>query len=105
MGTMGNREERVTMSKLEPSVHHRRFVQRLKIMREAWGMSQEKVAGLMGMKTSSYSDIEALVKRVDLDKIVQLAEFYQVTTGFLLEGERCGLSAQRGQQIDELFNL
>ena len=50
------------MSKLEPSVHHRRFVQRLKIMREAWGMSQEKVAGLMGMKTSSYSDIEALVK-------------------------------------------
>ena len=105
MKAVNTREERITMTRLEPTVHHRRFVQRLKIMREAWGMSQEKVAGLMGMKTSSYSDIEALVKRVDLDKIVQLAEFYQVTTGFLLEGERCGLTTQRGKQIDELFNL
>ena len=93
------------MSKLEPSVDHTRFVRRLKLLRDAWGLSQDAAASKMGMKTSSYSDIEALVKRVDLDKVIQLAKFYNVTAGFLLEGDRSGLSETRSKQISELFDL
>lgn len=41
---------------------------------------------------TSYSDIEGCRKKCDLNALIELADVYDVTTHFLITGDRAGLS-------------
>tara|TARA_Y100000356_G_scaffold49628_1_gene39582 strand:+ start:747 stop:968 length:222 start_codon:yes stop_codon:yes gene_type:complete len=56
------------------------------------GISQAQAAFQLGWKSASYSDIESYNKQLTLDKLAELAEFYGVTIGFLVDGHRENLS-------------
>tara|TARA_Y100000401_G_C8314401_1_gene221619 strand:+ start:607 stop:930 length:324 start_codon:yes stop_codon:yes gene_type:complete len=83
-GTMNKREERTLV--------HQRCVERIKRLRAMRGISQAQAAFQLGWKSASYSDIESYNKQLTLDKLAELAEFYGVTIGFLVDGHRENLS-------------
>ena len=84
---------------------HIRFLSRLKILRDEKGWSQKNAALYLGMRPTSYSDLEQGAKRVDLDKIIKLAELFSVSVGFLIAGERGDLSDAQRERINNRFNL
>ncbi len=84
---------------------HGKFLSRLKILRDEKGWSQKNAALLLGMKPTSYSDLEQGAKRVDLDKILKLAELFDVSVGFLIAGERGDLTDAQMERINNRFNL
>lgn len=84
---------------------HSKFLSRLKLLRDERGWSQKNAALYLGMKPTSYSDLEQGVKRVDLDKIIQLAKLFDVSVGFLIAGERGDLSDAQTKRINNCFNL
>lgn len=84
---------------------HSKFLSRLKLLRDERGWSQKNAALYLGMKPTSYSDLEQGAKRVDLDKILQLATLFDVSVGFLIAGERGDLTAAQRERINNRFNL
>lgn len=84
---------------------HSKFLSRLKLLRDERGWSQKNAALYLGMKPTSYSDLEQGAKRVDLDKIIQLAKLFDVSVGFLVAGERGDLSDAQRERINNRFNL
>ena len=54
-------------------------------------LTQKQVAELMGMKNSSYSQMER-VGDISAERIVKLAEIFEINVGFLLYGEKIELS-------------
>ena len=93
------------MAKFKPSFKHQRFLQRVKMLREADGNPQVLVADELEMNRSSYADLEAGLKRVDIDKVFQLADYYEVTVGFLLAGERGELTERQLRRVERIFDL
>ena len=93
------------MEKFTPTEDHRRCIERVKRLREALGYSQIKMAGLVEMKPTSYSDLEAPAKRIDLDKIITLANYFDVPVGFLAAGERANCTAAQLKKIQRIFDL
>ncbi len=93
------------MEKFTPTEDHRRCIERVKRLREALGYSQIKMAGLVKMKPTSYSDLEAPAKRIDLDKIITLANYFDVPVGFLAAGERKECSPGQLKRIQRIFDL
>lgn len=79
----------------------KRFAERLKRLRSMNGWSQQLAAANCGMKQASYSDIESCNKRVDIDKLVLIADVYNVTVGFLVEGSFEGISEEQKNKIRE----
>lgn len=55
----------------------------LRSLRESKGLSQAKVADILGVSPAAYSTYEMGTRDVSSDKIVKLAEFYGVTTDYL----------------------
>lgn len=60
------------------------IVQRLREARQLAGLSQGQVAKMMGMHRPTVSEIEAGNRRVSADEISRFAEFYDVSTSYLL---------------------
>tara|TARA_R100001594_G_scaffold129521_1_gene168165 strand:+ start:369 stop:662 length:294 start_codon:yes stop_codon:yes gene_type:complete len=71
---------------------HQRCVERLKRLRAMRGISQAQAALQLGWASASYSDIESYNKKLTLDTLNELAEFYGVNVGFLVDGHRENLS-------------
>lgn len=89
----------------EISVTHKRCINRIRILRLDNGWSQKETANHLDMKPTSYSDLEQGAKRIDLDKLITIANVFKVPVGFLANGERDGLSFKRKEQIGRLFDL
>tara|TARA_B100000886_G_scaffold338213_1_gene300557 strand:- start:882 stop:1160 length:279 start_codon:yes stop_codon:yes gene_type:complete len=87
------------------STLHKKFLHRVKILRLEKNWSQKKTADYLGMKPTSYSDLEQGAKRVDLDKLVAIANLFAVPVGFLINGERGDLTPKRRSEINDLFDL
>tara|TARA_B100000886_G_scaffold338213_1_gene300556 strand:- start:478 stop:756 length:279 start_codon:yes stop_codon:yes gene_type:complete len=87
------------------SIEHKKMIRRIKILRGERGWPQTETADRLGMVRSSYADIEAGTKRIDLDKILAIANVLKVPVGFLINGERGDLSFERKEQIGKLFDL
>lgn len=96
--------ENQEMAKFKPSFKHQRFLRRVKALREATGNPQTLVADEIEMNRSSYADLETGTKRVDIDKVFQLAEYYEVTVGFLLNGERGDLTETQKRRVESIFD-
>jgi hypothetical protein len=52
---------------------------------------------------ASYSDIESFNKKLELDKLGEIATFFDVTIGFLTDGHKEGVSKERLEQIQNSF--
>ena len=79
---------------------HQHTVERIKRLRSLEKLSQAQISKLLNWKTASYSDIESYNKKLDLDKLGEIATFFDVTIGFLTEGLREGISKERLEQIE-----
>ena len=60
------------------------FGQRLRAAREQKGISQKSVAELLGVTRTQISDIENGKTGTSMARLVTLAEFYHVSTDYLL---------------------
>jgi len=87
------------------SEDHIKFLNRIKILRDEKGWSQKNTAIYLNMKPTSFSDLEQGAKRVDLDKLIKMAKLFDVTVGFLVAGEREGLTDQQKERVNRRFNL
>ena len=64
------------------------------------GISQSQAALQLGWASASYSDIESYNKKLTLDTLAELAEFYGVTIGFLVDGHREHLSESMQKKLN-----
>ncbi len=57
---------------------------KLKQLRALEGISQQKVADFLGCKRQTYTRYENNQREVDFETLCKLADFFDVTTDFLL---------------------
>lgn len=57
---------------------------RLRELREENEMSQQEMAKLIGVSQQTYSRYENHTTEIPLEKLIWLAEYYRVTTDYLL---------------------
>ena len=60
--------------------------QRLKKMREEWGESQETVSKLTGINRSNLANYETDARKPRIEQLQKLADFYGVSSTYLLTG-------------------
>jgi len=82
---------------------HQHTVERIKRLRSMEKLSQAQIAKKLGWASASYSDIESFNKKIDLDKLGEIATFFNVTIGFLTDGIKEGVSEERLEQIQNSF--
>ncbi|KIL30477.1 helix-turn-helix domain-containing protein [Bacillus subtilis] len=70
---------------------------RLKELRESRKLTQDKLAEILGISRGTYAHYEINKRKPDYDMLIKIADFYGVTTDFLLRGE-----SQEAQ--DNIFN-
>ena len=68
-----------------------KFAERLRELRREKGVTQLEMANFMGVKHRSYQNYEGGDRRPDYEKLVALADYFGVTTDYLL-----GRSDRRG---------
>ena len=57
---------------------------RIKELREDNDIKQQKIAELLGIQQNSYSQIENEKNTIQVDHLIKLAEFYNISTDYLL---------------------
>ena len=60
------------------------FPQRLRLCRKQKGMSLKQLADVFGMSHSTLSKYESGTRRPDPDMLIKLAEYFNVSTDYLL---------------------
>lgn len=71
-----------------PEETRKRMAERLKEARKLAGLSQARVAEMLGFHRPTISEIEAGNRRVSADELAKFAEIYDVSTPWLLgEGQ------------------
>lgn len=95
--TFGNKGDKMTT-----------FSERLKFLRTRKGITQQELADIVGVSRTAIAGYERLDKQPNFDVLVKIAQYFDVTTDYLL-----GLSEQEVEQdskayfaekIDHLFN-
>ena len=64
---------------------------RIQSLRKARGITQEQLADAVGVSRQAVSKWEAEQSVPDLERIVAMAEYFDVTTDYLLRGPTCEL--------------
>jgi transcriptional regulator with XRE-family HTH domain len=59
---------------------------RLKHLREVKGLSQTATAAKLGINRGTYAHYEIDKRRPDYETLIRIADFYEVTTDYLLRG-------------------
>lgn len=88
------------------------FSVRLKSLRKDRGLTQQEVAGQIGIKQNSYSDWEVGKNEPSLENIVKLVQIFNTTTDYLITGRtdvivltRCELFGHRLRELRKQANL
>ena len=68
---------------------------RIQDLRKKKGLSQEELADKMGVSRQAVSKWESGLSTPDLERILLLSDFFEVTTDYLLKGTECGAMAGR----------
>ena len=63
------------------------FGSRLRMLRNACGLTQEELCDALGMSDTHYRKIEAGSRTGSLELIVEMAEYFHVSLDYLLLGE------------------
>ena len=61
---------------------------RIQSLRKAKGISQEELADKIGVSRQAVSKWESEQSSPDLEKVILLSDYFEVTTDFLLKGIR-----------------
>lgn len=69
---------------LKSTVRDRMYFQRLLDLREDADLSQKQVAALLGIQQTVYSRYERGFQTIPLEHLLTLADFYHVSTDYLL---------------------
>lgn len=72
----------------------------IKLLRNRRKQSQEEVAGALGLTRSSYSGYENGVAQPNLDVLVQLSEYYKISTDDLLKKDLSKFSEHEWQDLE-----
>ncbi|WP_125764002.1 helix-turn-helix domain-containing protein [Companilactobacillus hulinensis] len=88
------------------------FKDALKQLRIDQGISQEKLGEILDVSRQSISKYESGLSEPDFDKLIMIAEYFDVTTDFLLmskinnqiktRSERISISSKMGETSDDL---
>ena len=73
---------------------------RIQALRKSKGISQEELADKVGVSRQAVSKWESGQSMPDLDKIIALGEYFDVTTDYILKGEK--LTTSSNQKNNEL---
>ncbi|MDU0103047.1 helix-turn-helix transcriptional regulator [Bacillus velezensis] len=60
---------------------------RLRVLRESRKLTQGKLAEILDISRGTYAHYEINKRKPDYDTLIKLAEYYGVTTDYLLKGE------------------
>ncbi len=60
---------------------------RIKELREENGLTQQAVAEFLNVKQNTYSQYENGKRQLSIDMLIKLANFYKVSTDYILELE------------------
>ena len=60
------------------------FNERLRILRESAGLSQEKAARALGIPMRSYQRLETSGAKTHYDTLLKIADYYQVSVDWLM---------------------
>ena len=69
---------------LKSTVRDKMYFQRLRDLREDADLSQKQVAALLGIQQTVYSRYERGFQTIPLEHLLTLADFYHVSTDYLL---------------------
>lgn len=61
-----------------------RLSERLKLLRQSYGLTQNEVSSILSLDRSTYAYYEAERARPSLETLVRVAKFYRVSLEFLL---------------------
>lgn len=76
------------------------ITERIQYLRKAKGISQEELAHHLGVSRQAVSKWESGQAMPDLEKILLLSEYFEVTTDYLLKGTGCGKAEAPGENTD-----
>lgn len=87
---------------MKAAIHARRaqIASRLRVAREAAGLSQGQVAKLLGFHRPTISEMEAGRRRVSAEEIIKLAEIYGVSVEWTMSKQ-----SDKKDPIDEKISL
>jgi len=79
----------------------------LKQLRERKGKTQLEIAEILNMSRTGYAQYESGRNQPSIEQIVQLAEYYSVTTDYLLDVTKVNLHNKKdlGKQIDKTITM
>lgn len=77
------------------------LAKRIQELRKKQGLSQEELAHEIGVSRQAVSKWEMNQAQPDLDKIIQLSDYFQVSTDYLLKGIECNTEKNEinGKQV------
>lgn len=78
---------------------------RIQHLRKGRGISQEELADLAGVSRQAVSKWESEQSMPDLDKIIILSEYFDVTTDYLLKGIETPKQAESGKASAGVFTI
>ena len=64
--------------------HAKIFAQRVFELRKQRGMSQQELGAVIGLTSKSISTIESGLRSTTIEKLILLADFFNVSTDYLL---------------------
>ena len=81
---------------------------RLKEIRKQNGLTQEQIANIIGVAKTTYCNYENNVREIDINTLKKLANYYNVTIGYLLgieETDKIMLSKEDFKKMQELKEI
>lgn len=80
-----------------------KMADRIQLLRKSKGLSQEELADKIGVSRQAVSKWESEQSIPDIDKIIGMSEYFEVTTDYILKGTE--IPAAPGKKITSSFYL
>lgn len=78
---------------------------RIQSLRKIKGVSQEELADQIGVTRQAVSKWESEQSMPDMEKVILLSDYFEVTTDYLLKGIESPKENKKAQNIGAIFNI
>lgn len=86
-------------------MNKKKYALQLSKLRNARGLTQQQAADLLGITRGRLNNYEQGTREPDLETLSSLAEFYNVSVGFLLGRDEMALERQKDSEIKDALDL